>query len=741
MTVRSTHRPYLGFTVPHSSFRIRRSRCPFAIVFVVRAIDEIAMTAVSVQTAPAQPKRAPSAAGLYIMVLLPFVLGYYLSYLFRTINAAIAGRLVTDLSLDAAQLGILTSAYFLSATVAQIPLGIAIDRYGPGRVQWLCLPIAAVGAYLFAIGLGVATALMSGLKAIVWWFPKERTALLNGCFIAAGATGALTAAAPVEWALQVIAWPQLFQILGAVTAVVALIIFLFVPKPETAMPIAATPNAPGLAEIFTDARFWRLAPASGLTIGSAWALQGLWVAPYLRDIARLDQAHIVQHLVVMAVTLCAGGLTFGILADRLARRGIGPKALFATCIVFLTSAEVLLALEVPVPTLVACGLIGAAGAGTVLSYTTTATLFPKEAIGRANSALNVLHFGGAWIVQSVFGAIVNLWPRDDAGHYPAVGFTVAFLLLAIAQLLALLWLVRPIRGAVKVSAVAVAMSVTERGILPLPANPGSRRRPSRSIAIGLPVLIATLLGGAHLDVSRLRTTWLSGVPQSVAIGAAPVDELRQRLSTLIAADASHNAQLQRMSHDISAATLQISELRSLVLLLQSQVAAPLTQAAVRPSAPPVGAGVGLAPIAPMATAAAKFGPPLSPVMATSPLPTCDQAAVHRGMPLVFIYEASTRDLDDRQTEVLRSLARDLRACPELRLAVTGHSDNRGSPDYNIRISQQRAALVVSQLSRHGIAPERIRALGEGAADPMADNASAAGRARNRRVEIRILPGI
>jgi MFS family permease len=124
---------------------------------------------------------------LIAIVFLPFAAGYYLSYLFRSINAPISAHLTSDLALGAADLGLLTSVYFLTFAAAQIPIGVLLDRYGPRRIQSGLLLVAAVGAVLFGmaetsvglvlaramIGLGVAAALMAGLKAIVLWFPRR----------------------------------------------------------------------------------------------------------------------------------------------------------------------------------------------------------------------------------------------------------------------------------------------------------------------------------------------------------------------------------------------------------------------------------------------------------------------------------------------------------------------------------------------------------------------------------------
>src|SRR5262245_2694718 len=91
-----------------------------------------------------------------LSLFVPFAAAYFLSYLFRVINAVLAGPLVDQFNLDAAQLGVLTSIYFLTFAAAQLPLGVAIDRFGPGHVQAVLLTIAAAGALVFATAPGVA---------------------------------------------------------------------------------------------------------------------------------------------------------------------------------------------------------------------------------------------------------------------------------------------------------------------------------------------------------------------------------------------------------------------------------------------------------------------------------------------------------------------------------------------------------------------------------------------------------
>ena len=96
-------------------------------------------------TLPGTPAAAPlSAPARWLRIFLPFAFGYYLSYLLRTVNAVISPVLTAELNLSAAHLGLLSSTYFLSFALAQLPLGIALDRYGPRRVEAaLMLPAAS----------------------------------------------------------------------------------------------------------------------------------------------------------------------------------------------------------------------------------------------------------------------------------------------------------------------------------------------------------------------------------------------------------------------------------------------------------------------------------------------------------------------------------------------------------------------------------------------------------------------
>jgi MFS family permease len=391
---------------------------------------------------------------LIARVFFPFAAGYYLSYLFRTINALISDRLSSDTGLGTADLGLLTSVYFLVFAAAQIPVGILLDRFGPRRVQSALLLVAAAGAGLFAmstrlplllisramIGLGVAAALTAGLKSIVLWFPRERVALLNGYMIMLGSLGAVTATVPAEHLLAWMGWRQLFEILAAATGATAMLIYIVVPERVIVPSTASIPAT--LSSVFGDRRFWRIAPLSATCVGSAWSLQGLWASPWLTDVEGLDRASLVGQLFIMSILLSGGAWLFGTTVHCIRRRGVGAEAILVMAAVLFIAAELALILRVPLPSILLWSVVAIVGTATVVSFAVIADYFPPDLAGRANGALNVLHFGWAFLAQYGTGLILEQWSTED-GHRAILAYQVAFGFNVAVQIVAFVWFALP----------------------------------------------------------------------------------------------------------------------------------------------------------------------------------------------------------------------------------------------------------------------------------------------------------
>jgi sugar phosphate permease len=109
-----------------------------------------------------------------LRVFLPFAAGYFISYLYRVVNAVIAPDLIADAGVDPSALGLLTAIYFIAFASFQLPLGVLLDRFGPRKVEAVLLIFAALGALIFAkaenlAGLVIGRALIGfGVSPVLW---------------------------------------------------------------------------------------------------------------------------------------------------------------------------------------------------------------------------------------------------------------------------------------------------------------------------------------------------------------------------------------------------------------------------------------------------------------------------------------------------------------------------------------------------------------------------------------------
>jgi predicted MFS family arabinose efflux permease len=391
---------------------------------------------------------------LLSVVLLPFGAAYCLSYAFRNVNALIAGQLQAELEVGPTELGFLTAVLFLGMAAVQIPFGAALDRYGPRRVQATLLCLAVLGAVIDAradgfvellvgrmlIGIGTATSLMAGLKAIVLWTPPERIASANGTLIMMGALGAVAVTAPAETIATALGWRGVFMVLGVLALLSGLFVAAVVPEHPVTTPTKGAHPKVKLRKIYADPRFRRIAPVSMLCIGSSWALQGLWAAPWLAHVAAFDRATVVQHLLAMGLALALGAVALGWLTDRLKTRGVARETVLAGVAAASLAAQTALVVGVPVPPVLPWMIIAIAGAATTISYAILPGYFAKSISARANAALNLLHLMTAFGLQFAIGGIVDQWPRVD-GHPPAQAYGGALTVVATLQGLAIAWYV------------------------------------------------------------------------------------------------------------------------------------------------------------------------------------------------------------------------------------------------------------------------------------------------------------
>lgn len=387
-----------------------------------------------------------------LRVAAPFLAGYFVSYVYRMVNAVLAPTLASEFGLSAGGLGLLSSMYFFAFVVSQLPVGVAMDRWGPRRVNAALLLVAAAGGAWFAfaetapaamaaralIGVGVSVALMASLTAFVLWYPADRLSTMNAIAFSVGMVGAVAATVPLELLLRVWPWRHAFLLIVAVTVAVSLVLWLWVPERRAeARAESAAEQGSGLAKLFADAAFLRIAVCVGASQCAAVALSTLWIATWLRDVAGYTPAGVARGLLAVNVAMVIGYLVFGRAADALQRRGRNTLPLLMAGVA-VSSVCLALVIAGIVNLLLWCIFFTAATA-VVLAYSLVSRRYPKAMAGRVNTAVNLVGFVGMFAGQWGVGLVLDLWPATPAGYDPRA-YPYALGVLWLVQAAGILWL-------------------------------------------------------------------------------------------------------------------------------------------------------------------------------------------------------------------------------------------------------------------------------------------------------------
>ncbi len=360
-----------------------------------------------------------------IAVFLVFAFAYFFSALIRAITATLSPTLTREFALNAGDLGLLAGGYFLGFSVTQLPLGAWLDKHGPKRVILGLLAVAVLGclASSFATsfsallaarilcGVGVSACLMAPLTGYRRWFDASTLMRANSWMLMTGSMGMVASTLPVQWMLPIFGWRVLFVALAALIAVAMALIAWQVPRWETSTPEAEPANArPSYAPVWQHPYFRKMAPIGFFCYGGLVAMQTLWVAPWLINVAKYSALQAASGLFWINVSMLCTFWLWGMInpwlvkrgfnADRLITYGLPLSFLFLAIIIIagtrLTeSSGALWALYCMSCTFVA------------LAQPAVGMAFSPALAGRALSAYNLVIFAGIFVVQWGIGLAID----------------------------------------------------------------------------------------------------------------------------------------------------------------------------------------------------------------------------------------------------------------------------------------------------------------------------------------------
>lgn len=380
---------------------------------------------------------------------------FALSHAFRTVATVMAAQMQAELALSAQQLGVFAGAFSLAFAAMQLPMGVALDLYGPRRTVSGAFLAAIGGALLSAsapsfgvlvtgqllIGIGCAPAFLATMVFIAERYPAERFTRLSGLVLALGGLGMLITGTPLAWVVQYGSWRAGFAVLAATAALAWLAVLLLVAEPpadrrQSRESLGAALR--GVGAIFAERHTLGIVVLGAVTYAAFIALRGLWVVPLLTDrhaFSLLQSGHVV---LVASLAALIGPPIFGRLdpGGRTRRRWIigGTAGLAALFAALAAGAPAWADIGIVVVTSIWSGYI-------VLQYADVRSAYARHLAGRALAAFNMALFFGVALVQWLSGSAASLAGANDIDPLAAAFAVIAAMLLAGA--LAFAWLPWP----------------------------------------------------------------------------------------------------------------------------------------------------------------------------------------------------------------------------------------------------------------------------------------------------------
>ncbi|SEK68654.1 Predicted arabinose efflux permease, MFS family [Roseovarius nanhaiticus] len=378
-------------------------------------------------------------AGLSLLCLT-----YVLSQFYRAFLAVLGPVLLRDIGAGPDDLATASGLWFLAFGLAQLPIGWALDRFGPRRTASAFLAIGgAGGALMFAvaatpmqiniammlIGAGCAPILVSAFYLLARQGTPAQFATTASLVLGIGSVGNLGASWPMAFAVETVGWRAALTLLAALTAAAAAALFILLRDPEA--PEGGQRGS--VLDLLKMRALWPIIPMMFVCYAPAAAVRGLWIGPYLSDVFGLTTSQLGQASLVMGVAMICGTLAYGPL-DRVF--GTHKWVILIGNVMCAASALALAAFagQNAVLGIALCAAIGFFGATFPILIAHTRGFFPAHLAGRGVTLMNLFGIGGVGAAQLASGAIhsnVAAGAGDLASYSALFAFFGAALLIGV----------------------------------------------------------------------------------------------------------------------------------------------------------------------------------------------------------------------------------------------------------------------------------------------------------------------
>lgn len=398
-------------------------------------------------------------ASIAVLILVVASLLYVYEFYLRVIPSVITEELMRDLKINAHQLGVISSFFYISYTFMQIPAGLLVDRFGPRRLLTIATIICAISTIMsghadnqltaalsrFFIGFGSSFAYACPLLVAKYWFSSNRFAMIGGCIQALGALGAIIGNEPVAYLTQSIGWRQTCYKSGLFGLLLALIIWLVVRDKPTQPQrhhhaMQQMNEVTRLKVVIKNPQTWFVAIMGFCYWAPMTIFAELWGRSFITQTHGISITHASLMMSWVWIGVAIGGPIFGWFSNHICSR---KKPIYLSYTIMLLTTYALIYIHVDNRFMIdiALFLFGFASAAQCVTFGLVSDNNPRNVIGTAIGLNNMAVIAGGIILQPLVSflleSVIRANPSSTEFFFNLGDFQAAFVLMPICTIIGL----------------------------------------------------------------------------------------------------------------------------------------------------------------------------------------------------------------------------------------------------------------------------------------------------------------
>jgi predicted MFS family arabinose efflux permease len=342
---------------------------------------------------------------------------YAYQYILRVMPSVMLDDLMGQFGMNATAFGQFSGVYYIGYSLAHIPLGIMLDKYGPRKVIPLCAALSVVGTLpiIFSescacsiigravTGIGSSAAILGLFKIIRMAFDERRFARMLSFSVTIGLAGAIYGGAPLAYMREVFAYRSVVGILAIAGVVLAFAAYAIIPETEGKSDDSSTLSS--LREVLLNPKVAITCVSAGLMVGPLEGFADIWGPKFLKQVYGVETSAASSLTSMIFIGMCFGSPVLNFIAEKMNDyikavifSGIAMLAVFAALI-----AGYLNTLGITIGFIV----VGVCSAYQILAIYKASTYVAENSAGLTTALANMIIMTFGYVIHSSIGAVIE----------------------------------------------------------------------------------------------------------------------------------------------------------------------------------------------------------------------------------------------------------------------------------------------------------------------------------------------